>query len=505
MQYIDVPEGFVARITDYIVQRTVQNIALNIRIDRLALFSIITDIPVGVKVMNTSLEEVPEKIRDKYYSNLLHFTRPYALYSAEEQSVTIFFEFVKIETDSFDTLESIIKSDNFKNTLGFAYAHEFLHILQKHHYHDVNFKSQIRKQLPAINDKIVHRIFNYAVDYHVNSTLIENGSPEWEEIKQFCLYKPEYSAKYLNESQIIERIITEIKKKENQQRNQGKGKPQKDKDKNGDNGNSPSNEDDKQETAQDWIEVDGKVILNYPQDELKDNNSSEQEQAQFEEIASLVRNKLLQKLKGSDSLQVLSNLGALIEVEKDWVKNLSGLIATQVFYRTRQTISTWAKPNVFYKHKFKLPHYQFIDNKLKAYISIDHSGSITDVIIRKINFLILEIAKKADNLILLVHDSYIVHYEEFKGKNMKNDFSLIKLLKTRYSVRGTSHQKVFERIEEDMNANKKEKAVYICFSDMESDIEEFFPLCENLNKAPVYWVSDRRFPRLDYGNQILID
>jgi uncharacterized protein with von Willebrand factor type A (vWA) domain len=201
----------------------------------------------------------------------------------------------------------------------------------------------------------------------------------------------------------------------------------------------------------------------------------------------------------------LSKLGALIEVEKDWVKNLTGLIDTQVFYRTRQTISTWAKPNLFYKHKFKLPHYQFIDNKLKAYISIDHSGSVSDVIIRKINFLILEIAKKADNLILLVHDYDIVHYEEFKGKRMKNDFSLIKLLKTRYSKGGTSHEKVFERIEEDMNGSKREKAVYICFSDMESDIEEFFPHFKNLNKTPVYWVSDRMFPKLDYGNKILIN
>lgn len=163
------------------------------------------------------------------------------------------------------------------------------------------------------------------------------------------------------------------------------------------------------------------------------------------------------------------------KVKTGWFKRLVAKFEADVYHMTNTFRAEWSNLNITYRHKFKSPKPQYIDNKLAVVLSVDHSGSVSTDGLQKLLYLFEKHAKRITKLIVLVHDTGIV--KEFvleSDYDISSNPNFKQALSHRFAVGGTSHLTTFKRIAELIQSKEVDpsKCIYISFSDNCSDIPE---------------------------------
>ena len=202
------------------------------------------------------------------------------------------------------------------------------------------------------------------------------------------------------------------------------------------------------------------------------------------ELARSVANGLTQKIKGTGAAQLFRDLGAPLEVVVDWVQTLMSRVNTEVKKITDRTFTSWQRLKNKYRHIAHLPVVKYYDNVFDAVVSIDQSGSMSDNDLRKINYVLKELAQKSQRLHVIIHDFDIADYQVFENFE---DRKIEEYLRKRRAAGGTSHKEVFEKIHE--LAQENSSLLYLSFSDNYSDIEEYIDkiqYCDTIEEF--YWI-----------------
>jgi len=115
---------------------------------------------------------------------------------------------------------------------------------------------------------------------------------------------------------------------------------------------------------------------------------------------------------------------------------------------------------------------------------------MSDYELRKINYLLTQVAKRVGYLQIIIHDSKIVKTFEF-GKKSDNSYNikLDKMLYNRYSFGGTSHKDVFEYLDKQIPQSEIANSIYISFSDNYSDIKKVYGDYRVIQKIRKFWVT----------------
>lgn len=209
-------------------------------------------------------------------------------------------------------------------------------------------------------------------------------------------------------------------------------------------------------------------------------------------LGQSIETHLANMSRGGGSESIFAEFFKAKKVKTGWFKKLTAKFTREVFYKTNTFTSQWSSLNLTYRKKFKAPNAKYEDNSLAVVLSVDHSGSVSTDGLQKLLYLFEKHSKKITKLIVLVHDTEIV--KEF---NLESNFDIksnpdFKIaLAHRFAVGGTSHFKVFERIDT-LIANKEvdpDKCIYISFSDNMSDIPESWKHFKNLQKMSTTFLS----------------
>lgn len=190
----------------------------------------------------------------------------------------------------------------------------------------------------------------------------------------------------------------------------------------------------------------------------------------------------LQKIKGSGVRDILEKIGAPINIPMDWEKELIRHVDKMTSnVLGNNTESTYIKPNIYTRHIAYLPGRRRIPVSVpNIFLMFDQSGSMSNNIIRKINYVIQYFYKKKYNITVMIHDYDQeiddVEVYEFKPKSGNICAQLNDLVSSRIRCGGTSHVGVFKLMEryidEVTSTNKKYNANYVLIaSDLYSDIE----------------------------------
>jgi len=235
-----------------------------------------------------------------------------------------------------------------------------------------------------------------------------------------------------------------------------------------------------------------------------------QEADSIVDSVSSVRSNLTVKMAGSSSARMMDLLGIEIEVEVDWLGDLTSLILEEASHYTAKQDISYRKIKNKYRHIANLPGPTFYENKLKVICVVDQSGSVSDYELRKINFVMKKLSEKAKEFDLIVHDYSIVAHEKFRGRTMENDIG--SYIQKRMSYGGTCHTDVFQRIEEEyiLPENSKHKFIVLTFSDMYSNIEALtssgqYTWCDPSSGVSKYWVTTQKEITSVHGTHIHVD
>ena len=196
----------------------------------------------------------------------------------------------------------------------------------------------------------------------------------------------------------------------------------------------------------------------------------------------------MQKLKGTGINEIFESIGAPISWELDWEKEIIRFVDNITnMTNSNKYENSWRKINTYTRHLTTLPGKKPIPESVPTiYILFDQSGSMTNNIIRKINYVIEYFYKKRYNINVLIHDDSEkaddVSVYEFRPRNSggyNDNYKLDDLVNHRFMAGGTSHKGVFDLMEvyikEISQTTKKYNTqyVFIC-SDLYSDIEEIY-------------------------------
>ena len=196
----------------------------------------------------------------------------------------------------------------------------------------------------------------------------------------------------------------------------------------------------------------------------------------------------LQKLKGTGINEIFESLGAPIEIDMDWEKEIIRFVDNMNnMTNSNKFENTYRKPNIYTRHIATLPGKKPIPESVPTiYILFDQSGSMSNNIIRKINYVIEYFYKKKYDVNVLIHDDAQtvddVSVYEFRPRvsaGYNDNMKLDDLITHRVLAGGTSHKAVFDLMEiyikDVTQTNKKYNShyVFIC-SDLYSDIEQIY-------------------------------
>ena len=183
-------------------------------------------------------------------------------------------------------------------------------------------------------------------------------------------------------------------------------------------------------------------------------------------------NQVANKMRGSGSAGIAAKLGLPVEVSVNWLERLESDLFKEVRHRTNKVSSTWSRLKNKYRHVAPLPAIVNYENVLNVIVVIDQSGSMSDLDLRRINYIISKLVKRVKELQVLIHDDGVVYNKKFKrivDSQLENE-----LFKKRHAAGGTSHDEVFDIIENEYKLKKNEDFLVMMFSDMYSNIKELW-------------------------------
>jgi len=203
------------------------------------------------------------------------------------------------------------------------------------------------------------------------------------------------------------------------------------------------------------------------------------------DLGESVTNALATMSRGTGSAPIFEESFNAVKVKTGWFKKLTAKFAKDVHYITDTFRAEWSNLNIVYRHKFKAPAHKHSDPKLSLILSIDHSGSVATEGLQKLLYLFNKHSQKITEMYIIIHDDDIV--KEFK---LNSDYDIganaefTKALSNRIACGGTSHFKVFKRIDELITKKQIDpnKTIYVSFSDNYSDIPRSWDEVKSLRK-----------------------
>ena len=347
----------------------------------------------------------------------------------------------------------------------FLYLHELFHIVHMHNttsYNDMMIRIAKNIQDP-------HLAINIAEDYRNNYLIKELFSLSqvfkayWTKIVPFMMYSHEYHVEKLSDIDILKKMISGAKEPQSEDVGDGFEK----------------------------VKLDGSVIIKKKGSALSDKvdtaDASDSDN-DLKDLSETLQGIIEEGTRGTQAGKLIEDAFGAIKVETGWFKQIKASFKKRVFYMTHDYMSSWTGINNTYRRVFKSPKKQFFDNKIQLILAVDHSGSMCTEDLQKLLYLIQSESKNIFKLTVLIHDTRIVkeftiedEYDISKSSEFKAAMS------TRYAVGGTSHDAVFQRINE-MSKDEQGATIFLCFSDMHSDIEECVGNYPFLKRMAPFWI-----------------
>jgi len=201
------------------------------------------------------------------------------------------------------------------------------------------------------------------------------------------------------------------------------------------------------------------------------------------------KNYMEELSRGLNSGSFIEEILNLYKIRYEWNKILRDSI---LFSKTGQSNrKTWSEKNIFMRN-FKVPGKKYKREKRDTLlIFIDTSGSISDEDLKTFCSVINDVRKYFDKIVLVQHDYNIKDVQEFDCNRKFETFKI-------HGRGGTSHKECFEFIEK--NRQKYNLSYIVFLTDFESDIESFYPTCEDMKYIPHIFILNRK-PRASFlGN-----
>jgi len=218
---------------------------------------------------------------------------------------------------------------------------------------------------------------------------------------------------------------------------------------------------------------------------------------QTQNLANAIINVIRTNSKGTHGADAMIESFESIKTDAAWFDKLKGTIINTIYNKTNKHDRSWKNLKRTYRHIFKAPADVHADNKVNIIVSIDQSGSIEIADMQKLLGIFESQSHKIAELTVIIHDVDVAY-----TTNIKSDFDISEspkfreALSKRYASGGTSHKPTFEYIQ-DMNINSPKDYIYICMSDMYSDIENEWAKYPILRKLTTFWLSPQNTREID--------
>ena len=488
----------------------------------LALQDFFTAVPFTIVLETMDDETFKEMQKSDVYPEIFKYLGGYTKIVNNDEDINYLKVFITVRIpENFETEEEAvewIRKNIIRDTIDdsrlrgdsallLIYMHEISHIMHKHLLPSISAKfdaiiEKHWKDNKRIPNALKHEIKNIAEDFFINSLLLETANSDsplgmlcrevkYNDKKISFLYNPELSA---DKNHTVETIIPELLKNMEiseidtgggQSQNQGNSDGRNNK-QSGNQGNSDGKNGEQSQSQNNQSKIKGtKYSIKYGDFEYEfwdlhgESNCMNGQQTQstkdmqaIEAAARDAANQVINKMRGNGSAEIASALGFPIEVTVDWLEILESDLFKEVRHKTNRTSTTWKRLKNKYRHIAHLPSNVYYENVLNAIVVIDQSGSMSDIELRKINYIIKKLVKRVKTLRVIIHDDNVVYNKEFKRSIERGLES--ELFKKRVACGGTSHDEVFEIIEEVYQQRSSEDFIVLIFSDMYSNIENIW-------------------------------
>lgn len=203
-------------------------------------------------------------------------------------------------------------------------------------------------------------------------------------------------------------------------------------------------------------------------------------------LGESISNHLKTVTRGLGSAQIFESAIDAVKTKTGWFKKLTKTFEQTVHYATNKHICSWANFNTTYRHKFKAPKHIHKSDTLNIYLSVDHSGSMSDTELGKLLHLMTKHAKRISQLTVWVHDTEIIKEYVIKSEDISSDPAFLKAFKERIACGGTSFKSVFAKLDE--LRPDPTKCIYMAFSDFVADVPQCMVKYPWVKKIPTYWL-----------------
>lgn len=255
----------------------------------------------------------------------------------------------------------------------------------------------------------------------------------------------------------------------------------------------------------------------------KQNDRYEKLDSCDERTCDVMQNNIdyaMQKLKGTGIQETFENIGAPIKIDMEWEKDIIRFVDNMNnLTNSKRVENTWRKTNIFTKHIAMMPGKRptYISTPT-LYILFDQSGSMSNNVIGKINYIIKYFFDKKYAVNVLIHDDTqnaddVDVYEFRPGKNgaYNDNMKLDDLITHRIRMGGTSHKGVFDLMEvyiKEVTQRDKKYNSHYCFicSDLYSDIDsiwENYSWCKLISNTTIALCPEKDM-KLPFGKTIYI-
>lgn len=459
---------------------------LNFKENDFTSFGLFLHLPI--KISLNKIKNIPEKEFSSKNQNLVSFLKYFSGYSKiEDNKFVINFSFLYTTQNDLEFINNSFELKIIKQYLIFTYLKELQHILRRHYSPSTIsiHKLIINKDISNINE-FIKLAFDYAVTYPLIDLM--GNSTFKDDLIDVVFYNKYYADNQMSEISILKDLLkdsdnVDIKQTENS------------------NSNIENNIISHQDTIISKHKIKEDSLDNDNINDIETNMTIENE---VENIANILTMFIEEKQKGYNTQNILKTLGGVIKVKSDWVKEILNSLLSITRDITHQYSSTWSSLKNQYRKIGLFPTKKYLRRTTYLYISIDQSGSMSDIELRKINYLLTIIAKKVSYLNIIIHDYDIVKTFQFGNKsNLKYNIKLNDIIHNRYTNGGTSHSMVFKYLDDNINNKDIKESIYISFSDNFSDIETCYFKFKQIKRIKKFWVStNKKLPSNIKGKQI---
>ena len=462
-------EEFLKDTEDFVYKEVAKNTNLLLGKDKTASLStgLFLNLPIEIK-LTKSYAPIP-----KLYKELKSFMNYFGAYTKLDDTVNVYFTFTYHDEKDLKAISNHLHRHGI--FLAFAYLHEVQHILRKHI--TTSYNSMMLRIAGDVPD--AHSIVNIAEDHAINYSLKDlfKISPSqsiknaWASIEEVVYYGAKYHDEQLSDIEILKKLI--------------KDPP-------------PSRA--KMSDLLDKITSGGKDTLQPSEAESqsgiengegktdKCSTVSDDFDRSIADLSDSLKDIIESSTKGTTAGDLFADLFSSIKVETGWFKKIKASFKRKVYYMTHDYTTNWANLNNTFRRIYKSPKKNFVDDQVNIVLSVDHSGSMATEDLQKLLYLMESESKRIGSLTVLIHDTRIV--KEFV---IESEFDIAKspefkeALATRYVSGGTSHECVFEHIQQ-MKFEDVNKVIYMSFSDNYSDIEQTVFNYPIMRKLTNYWI-----------------